>query len=60
MPLQARPYLSQAKEIWEKIFGKDHPDYVLALNNLICHYWLTNQNKELKESLIESNRIEKN
>jgi hypothetical protein len=36
---KAEPLYLEAKDIWEKALGKEHPNYASSLNNLANLYW---------------------
>ena len=39
----------QANEIYDQLFGKDNPYYVLSLNNLLAYYFLLGEHKKALE-----------
>ena len=54
---RAEPLFIEAKNIKEKTFGKNHPDYAIGCNNLAIFYKDMGQYEKAKSLFIESKNI---
>ena len=54
---KAKPLFLKAKEIWEKLFGKQHPKYARVLHSLAKLSWKTGAYQQAESLYVESKNI---